>query len=138
MARPTDQPPPQAMPVGGKALESIAAMRDGKLSIELDASCADVIAAVQATGKKGEVVLKLVFEPVPKGEPHMMFVSDTVTIKIPKLARSATMFYATEEGGLTRRDPRQPELSMEPGQVTRPKALAAVVPLERSNAADGE
>lgn len=35
MPRPTDPPPPQAVIAGGKALDTIKAMRDGKLSVEL-------------------------------------------------------------------------------------------------------
>jgi hypothetical protein len=124
--------PPQAVPPGGKAIETIKAMRDGKLSVELDVSFADVIAAVMATGKKGKVTLDIIFEPVPKGEPHMIFASDAVKVTIPKLSKSATMFYANEECALTRRDPRQPALEMEAGPVTRPaKPLAAVVSHDR-------
>lgn len=68
------------------------------------------VAAVTATGKKGKVALTL--EVLPNGMSGII-VTDKVVVTLPKPDPVATAFFVTEDAGLSRRDPRQPELKME-------------------------
>ena len=69
----------------------------------------DVVAAVRATGKQGEVTLKLTVKP---NGAHGVAVADKITSKIPKEDRGETLFFTDDDGGLHRRDPRQDELPL--------------------------
>lgn len=89
------------------ALETLQQMRQGAVVDEMGDAIANVVRAVAATGKKGEVVLKLAISA--KGD--QIVVEDAIVEKPPKPARGLSLFYATEDGVLSRKDPRQPELS---------------------------
>lgn len=128
MARNPD--PPQTVPTEAKFLATLKAMREGKVSLELDASFADIVGAVMSTGKKAELNIKIIVTPVKGGDPNMLFVSDKISVTLPKLDKLATMFYAQDDLSLSRRDPRQPTLEMGPGPVTRPAIVERIRPAE--------
>ena len=82
----------------------------------------DLVAAVTATEKGGELTLKLKLMPLKQGS--MLVLKDSVKLVLPEPEREDTTFvFATEDNDLTRRDPRQPKLPI--GEVT-PFARAEV------------
>lgn len=111
-----------------KFLETITAMRDGKVVSELEKQLAEVIASVYTTGKPGNVNLKITVRPMKNAEPGMIFLADEIKVTLPKLDKTATFFYASSDGKVSRRDPRQPEIELLPGEVTRPRAVSNFPP----------
>lgn len=128
MAR--NQGPPQTVTSEAKFVAMLLAMREGKVSIELDTSFSDIVGAVMSTGKTGELNIKIKVAPVKGGDPNMMFVTDKISVTLPKLDKLATMFYAQDDLSLSRRDPRQPALEMTPGPVTRPALVGKITPAD--------
>lgn len=68
--------------------------------------------AVADTQKKGSVTIVIGFEPVAGATFRMVTVTDTVKTAKPARDREKTMFFRSMDGGLSRRDDRQPELPM--------------------------
>ncbi len=98
-------------------VETLEAMRDGGVLTELESNLSDAIASVKATGKPAKVSMILTVKPMKGAEANMLFLADDIRVTLPKLDRTATFFYATEQNGLTRRDPRQPELEFKTGKL---------------------
>jgi hypothetical protein len=94
----------------------------GKLAARVSAQLADLTAAVVATGKKGSIVLKIEVAPVKKATANTLMVSGAskATIPEPEDAAPTSVFFATDDGTLTRDDPRQPLLPLRglPGRAT--------------------
>jgi hypothetical protein len=76
---------------------------------DLTAGLAEVVEAVIATRKAGELTLKMAIKP--NGESSVIIVDDVKT-KVPKPARGNTIFFATTDGSLIRNDPRQESLPL--------------------------
>lgn len=91
-------------------IATLEAMRDGDVVNELQAQLTDIVATVRATGKPGKLSLILTVKPMKNAEPHMLLIGSDIKVTLPKLDKSDTFMYATNENALTRRDPRQPEL----------------------------
>lgn len=87
--------------------EVLMNMRDGGAIEELATELRGLSAAVTTTGKAGKVVLTIDMKPNGK---DAVTVTDKIDVKLPKPDPQATMFYVTDDAGLTRRDPRQPSL----------------------------
>lgn len=100
--------------------------RGGETLEELSDKLNELVAAVQSTGKKGKLVLTVEVEPV-KGTGGQVVVSDDVVCKKPELTRGATIFFATPENNLSRRDPRQADL---PGLRTVEAAMPEPTEIE--------
>lgn len=83
-------------------------LRDGGAVEELASELRSLSAAVCATGKAGKVLLTIDMKPNGK---DAVTVTDKVDVKLPKPDRSSTMFYVTDDAGLSRRDPRQPSMA---------------------------
>jgi hypothetical protein len=67
----------------------------------------ELVTAVAATGKKGSVAVTVAVEPM-KANPSAMVTIVTVTAKVPTDPPKAAVFYADDDGNLTRDDPAQP------------------------------
>lgn len=87
--------------------EVLMNLNDGGAMEELASELRSCVAAVTATGKAGKVQLNI---SVKANGRDAVTVTDEVKVTLPKPEPTATMFYVTEEAGLTRRDPRQPSL----------------------------
>jgi len=61
-----------------------------------------VIEAVKATGKKGALVIKLEFSPVAKSNGEQVVISHEINPKIPEKTTNSSIFFTTEDGGLSR------------------------------------
>lgn len=84
-------------------------LNEGGTMEELAAELRQCVAAVQSTGKKGQ--LKLTIGITPNG-PTAVSTTEKIEVKAPKADPVATLFYVTPESGLSRRDPRQPQLDV--------------------------
>lgn len=84
-------------------------IRKGAVSEELNAALKAVNDAVLATGKKGEVTLKIVIKPM-KGNRSQCEVVPAISFKPPKEDLPSGIFFLTNDGDLVRNDPEQKEL----------------------------
>jgi hypothetical protein len=82
-------------------------VRKGKCIDEMSIKMAEVIEAVKATGKAGKLTLTLDVKPVPNSGGSQVQLLDEVKGKVPVPERIATLFFADDDGYLSRNDPRQ-------------------------------
>ena len=92
----------------------IQSLRKGHCNEEIGDAIAQVVDRVKATGKPGEVIIKLKIKPagIEEGakdtEVERTWVDDTVTVKLPALPKQSTMFFIEPDtSNLTRNDPAQ-------------------------------
>lgn len=78
----------------------------GKTHEELTNGLHDLIARIQETGKKGRIQLTITVEPNKKNEDALL-VTDEIRLVLPQPDRKASIFYADDDGNLTRTDPNQ-------------------------------
>lgn len=93
------------------ALDVLADLRRGKAQKELTEALHDLLSACQATGKKGELVLKLTINPKKVGdfETPQIEVTDQIGLKKPSKSVHPSTFFLTDDGDPVRRDPNQDE-----------------------------
>jgi hypothetical protein len=82
----------------------------GVLSDASDA-LAQLVAAVQATGKPGTITLTLKISPASRGNAAVVL-GDRIVAKVPQTAAEESFWFATEDGRLLRDDPRQGRLQL--------------------------
>ncbi len=85
-------------------VDTLNTIRVGELHDELTTELNALVAAVCATGRKGELTLKLSLKPTGRGQIEIV---DEVKTKVPALPHGSTIFFATPENNLQREDPRQ-------------------------------
>jgi hypothetical protein len=101
-------------------------IRGGASARELSEKLAELVAQVKATGKGGKIVYEIAIKPVGAGEDVTMQVEDDITVRLPKLARGVSIFFADENGVLTRKDPRQRELQLTTVPEQAPQEIVQV------------
>lgn len=79
--------------------------REGELLAELDELYRRVIEAVDDTGKKGEVTLKLTITPPTKSGAMPVYAD--IKSKILEMAREGQSYFVGEDGGFQLNHPRQ-------------------------------
>lgn len=84
--------------------------RKGELHQELSEGLAELVAAVMEQEKPGTLTLQLKVSPAGDGE--QVHVVDKVKVAAPQPDNKPSIFFATAEGNLSRRNPRQPELPL--------------------------
>lgn len=93
---------------------------------ELSQGLHALLDAVRENGKTGSMTLTIKVSPVGRGDERQVIVTDQVVVKKPVGKRPESFFFLDDDGNLTRKDPRQPELPLR--EVTRttvePKAIA--------------
>lgn len=91
------------------ALDVLAELRRGKCHADLSEALHEVLQACQATGKKGEIVLKLTINPQKVGdfETPRIEVTDQIGTKKPTKTVMPSTFFLTDDGNPVRRDPNQ-------------------------------
>lgn len=82
----------------------LQSFRRGELIREADDQLEELIRAVKDTGGKGEIVLKLPFKINDAGQIECL---PAVTMKKPRRPMGTGIYFATDDGQLTRRDPDQ-------------------------------
>lgn len=88
--------------------EVLMSLDDGGPMEAMAAELRSCVAAVTGTGKSGAVQLTL---KVKANGASAVTITDDIKVTLPKADPAATMFYVTEDAGLSRRDPRQPSLA---------------------------
>jgi hypothetical protein len=106
--------------MSNKFLKTIEELRQGGAAHDLGEALTDLVKAVRETGRPGALTVKLTVKPASKGDVNTLLLEDAVTVKRPQPERGATIFFSTDDNGLQRNDPRQPELSglRKPAEVT--------------------
>lgn len=80
----------------------------GAANRKLTDSLRELVAACKETGRKGSLTIKLAV----KADGKMTSVGIDVKTTKPEHALPGEIFYATDDGGLTREDPRQRSLPL--------------------------
>lgn len=88
-------------------LEFLQGFRRGELIADADRKLVELIAAVKATGGKGTLTIKLPFSMNKAGQIE---IQPAVEVKKPAPALGTGIYFATDDGALTRRDPNQMDL----------------------------
>lgn len=108
------------------ATDQLRDIRAGEMVEELTEQLAQVVNAVLATGKKGNLVLKLNVDPASKGDA-VVTITDEIKVTIPREKKAGTLMFALPSGSLQRQDPRQTELNLTAAgrpESTQPLAAA--------------
>ncbi|GAA1909199.1 hypothetical protein GCM10009737_07970 [Nocardioides lentus] len=79
----------------------------GSTHNELTEGLHDLIAAVVETGRKGTLTLTISVAPMKK-DTERLLVSDLVKVSKPQPDRKESLYFADDNGNLTRNDPNQP------------------------------
>ena len=87
----------------------LARADSGNLLDSANAKLQELVAAVRGNGAKGKLTLTITVKPW-KGSDALEVGVD-VQASVPGPPRGADLYFATEEGALSRKDPRQPELA---------------------------
>ena len=102
---------------------TLAHLRKGAVLDDASEQFRQLIEQVKETGLAGELNLKLTIKPVdPDG--HQVQIIDQIKVTPPKRSKGTSLFFTTDENGLSRNDPDQGELFSEvdepekPGQAT--------------------
>ena len=91
-------------------LDLLVGLRQGAALEEYAESVSELLEAVRKTGKGGSIQFTLKVAPISAADSVTLTIDDALTLKAPKLPAGSTVMYRTEDGRLSRRDPRQPEL----------------------------
>jgi hypothetical protein len=89
--------------------ELLTVLDHGAAHAEASRLLHDLVAAVQAAGKKGTMSIVLQVAPL-KGSTSQVVVAAQVSSKPPKGEPAAAVFFLDDDGNLTRHDPKQLEL----------------------------
>ncbi len=91
-------------------LELIQSFRRGELLAEGDAKLAELVEAMQRVGAGGDLTVRLKFKMNKAGQFEC---TPDITIKKPARALGVGIFFASDDGQLTRRDPNQMDIEDE-------------------------
>lgn len=95
-------------------------IRKGRPVEEATMALADVVRAVDETGKEGSVTITLKIKPAKHGGPEKTLIAE-VKAKKPISEIAPAVFFSDAEGDLHRYDPRQEEMQLgEAGTDTKP------------------
>lgn len=98
-----DRPTPKAEPPLN-FLSLLQSMRRGEILAEGDRALSEVVEAIRTHGGKGDVTLKLALKLNKAGQIE---ITPDLKHTAPRRALSMSIFYADDDGQLTRRDPNQ-------------------------------
>jgi hypothetical protein len=82
-------------------------LRRGKVAVELSEKLAEVVHAVGEHHAPGSLSLTIKFKPDGDGQ---LTVQETITCKVPEAQRAPSIFFADEDGNLSRNPPGQLEI----------------------------
>jgi hypothetical protein len=99
-------------------------IRKGRPVEEASMALADVVRAVDETGKEGSVTIVLKVKPAKHGGPEKTLLAE-VKAKKPIAEIAPAVFFSDAEGDLFRIDPRQEEMPLgeaDPSAHARPRS----------------
>lgn len=85
-------------------LEFLQTFRRGELIAEADEQFGELMAAIRRTGGKGDITIKLPFKVNEAGQIECV---PQLSTRKPRKPLGTGIYYVTDEGRLTRRDPSQ-------------------------------
>lgn len=88
-------------------IKLLQSMRRGEIAREADDLLAEMIRAIHEHGGKGDLTLKL---SVKKNDAEQLEFTPTLKMNKPRRALGLGIFFATDEGELSRTDPNQDDL----------------------------
>jgi hypothetical protein len=113
-ARPIPIPAPKGTPMATKHelnfAEFLQSFRRGELLHQGDQRLTELMEAIRDTGGNGSLTLKLSFKVNKAGQIE---ITPDMTIKKPARALGTGIYFATDDGRLTRRDPNQMDIEDE-------------------------
>lgn len=92
--------------------DTLKALRHGVFLDEASEELTTLIAAIKATKKGGELILKLKIEPLKGGDIGKVIIKGIVSIKSPKPDPAADLMYTTDDDNLSTRNPYQREMEL--------------------------
>jgi hypothetical protein len=92
-------------------------IRKGAPVEEATYALADIVRAVDETGKPGVITLTLTVKPAKHGGPEKTIIAE-VRAKKPRADIAPAVFFSNEEGDLVRVDPRQEEMELREADPT--------------------
>lgn len=87
----------------------LSQLRAGKAVEEFDNALSELVQTIRDSGSSGRLTLALEIKPMTNDDTTMA-IFDKMKIDPPKKKTGQTIMYALDDGGLSRRDPRQPDL----------------------------
>lgn len=93
--------------------ETLREIRAGGLLNEATEALAELVHAVNETGKSGEIAIRLKLKLANRGSSTMIVDAD-VKKTIPEPDREVAFFFPTKDGGLSKQDPNQIPLGLRP------------------------
>lgn len=106
--------------------DTLGEIRGGEVIAELTNQLREVVQRVRESGRPGALVLTLKVKTASKGIGAALIIEDDVKVKLPVAERGTTVLFATDDGELSRNDPRQPRLvEMDGPQVVQMPEAAA-------------
>lgn len=96
-------------------------IRKGRPVEEATMALADIVRAVDETGKEGSVTITLKVRPAKHGGPEKTLIAE-VKAKKPIAEIAPAVFFSDDEGDLHRVDPRQEDMTFEEAKTPRTAA----------------
>lgn len=100
--------------ISGVFLNNLAAMNSGAVLNDLDDAMRSATKAAQGAGAKAKVSLEITV--VPNGEgaggTPLFKLDAKIKVGLPQTPRPPSVFFADEDGNLTRRNPKQEEMKL--------------------------
>lgn len=100
--------------------ETLRHLMGGTFLDEAGEKLAELVAAVDSTGKGGKITMTIA---VKKSTKAAMAVTADIKLSKPMEAPDATLMFATPEGNLLTEDPRQSKLELKQVPVAAPAPL---------------
>ena len=94
--------------------ETIIQLNNGATVAECSDKLRDLVQKVRATAKGGSLTLTLKINPAAKGDVDVLMIESVVKVSAPEPDRRKNVFFSTEEGALSRNDPKQMDLPLRP------------------------
>jgi hypothetical protein len=110
-------------------LDAVREIRNGASMAELGEQLTALVERVASTGKAGKLTYTLTVKPATAGDGHVLMVDDDIKVKLPVEKRGGTIFFSDDSFALSRKDPRQPELT-----GLREATVRTMTPKEAANA----
>lgn len=106
--------------------ETLRHVRGGQLLDEASEKLAEIVKAVDITGKGGRLTIELQVKKLSRS--GALEIIDKVTSKVPAESPITTMMYPTPEGNLITEDPRQQKLDLKSVRVVGAADITPIKP----------
>jgi hypothetical protein len=88
-------------------IDLLKTQRDGDLLYDAALELTRLVEAVRRTGKPGHVTIRLTCAPGAAGNGEKVAFNDRVDTKLPRTEYAPNIYYALEDGGISRANPNR-------------------------------